>query len=65
MVTVPVFAPGTLPIGIQIVAPPWHEARCLRAAAALEAAGAAVAHPPAWQGAADRSRLPRPASQAG
>ncbi len=47
VVTVPVFAPGTLPIGIQLVAPPWREALALRAAAWLEAAGVARAHPPA------------------
>ncbi|PZQ50389.1 MAG: AtzE family amidohydrolase [Rhodovulum sulfidophilum] len=44
--TVPVFAPGTLPIGVQIIAAPWREDLCLRAAAALEAAGTAIAHPP-------------------
>ena len=44
--TVPVFAPGTLPIGVQLVAPPWREDLCLRAAAFLEAEGVAAAHPP-------------------
>lgn len=46
VVTVPVFAPGALPIGVQIVAPPWREDLCLRAARALERAGVAVAHAP-------------------
>lgn len=45
--TAPVFRPGTLPLGIQIVAPPWREDLCLRAAGALEARGVAAAHPPA------------------
>ena len=45
--TVPVFAPGGLPIGVQIVAPPWREDLCLRVAGHLEASGASTAHPPA------------------
>ena len=44
--TVPVFAPGAMPIGVQLVAPPWREDVCLRAAASLEDAGLAVAHAP-------------------
>ncbi|MFO1141685.1 MAG: AtzE family amidohydrolase [Amaricoccus sp.] len=44
--TVPVFAPGTMPVGVQLVAPPWREDLCLRAAAWLEDAGLAVAHTP-------------------
>ncbi len=44
--TAPVFAPGSMPIGVQLVAPPWREARCLAAAEALEAAGVSAAHPP-------------------
>jgi aspartyl-tRNA(Asn)/glutamyl-tRNA(Gln) amidotransferase subunit A len=45
---VPVFpAPGGLPIGVQIIAPPWREDLCLRAAAYLEQAGASCALPPA------------------
>jgi aspartyl-tRNA(Asn)/glutamyl-tRNA(Gln) amidotransferase subunit A len=52
VVTAPVFAPGQLPLGVQIVAPPWHEDRCLRVAAALEAAAVARAHPPAMTDAA-------------
>ncbi len=46
VVTAPVFAPGTLPIGVQLVAPPWREDLALRAARALERAGVAAAHPP-------------------
>ena len=46
VVTVPVFAPGEMPIGVQIVAPPWREARALRIAHRLEKAGIARAHPP-------------------
>src|SRR3546814_12410960 len=40
IVTVPI-AGGALPIGVQIIAPPWHEARALQAAAHLERAGVA------------------------
>jgi aspartyl-tRNA(Asn)/glutamyl-tRNA(Gln) amidotransferase subunit A len=43
---VPVFAAGTLPLGVQIIAAPWREDLCLRTAAALEAAGIAKAHEP-------------------
>ncbi|NUB45757.1 AtzE family amidohydrolase [Fertoebacter nigrum] len=46
VVTVPVFAPGQLPLGVQIVAPPWREDLALRAALVLEQAGVAQAHPP-------------------
>ncbi|WP_299134051.1 AtzE family amidohydrolase [uncultured Amaricoccus sp.] len=46
VVTVPVFAAGAMPIGVQIIAPPWREDMALRAAAELERAGLAVAHPP-------------------
>lgn len=44
--TVPVFAPGDLPLGVQIVAPPWREGLALALAARLEAQGVATAHPP-------------------
>jgi AtzE family amidohydrolase len=44
--TVPVFEPGEPPIGVQLVAPPWREDRCLQVAAALARAGVATAHPP-------------------
>lgn len=47
VVTVPVFAPGEAPIGVQIVAPPWREDRALAAARHLAEAGISVAHPPA------------------
>ena len=41
IVTVPVGSKGDrLPIGVQIIAPPWHEALALQAAAHLERAGA-------------------------
>lgn len=41
IVTVPVGGKGAgLPIGVQIIAPPWHEALALQAAAHLERAGA-------------------------
>lgn len=46
VVTVPVFDPGTLPIGVQVIAPPWREAEALRAAFLLEGLGIATAHPP-------------------
>jgi aspartyl-tRNA(Asn)/glutamyl-tRNA(Gln) amidotransferase subunit A len=46
VVTVPVFAPGEPPIGVQIVAQPWREDLALRAAAHLERAVVAVAHRP-------------------
>ncbi len=39
VVTVPVQTPGGLPIGVQIIAPPWREDLALRAAARLERAG--------------------------
>ena len=48
VVTVPVFAPGEPPIGVQLIAPPWREDLALAAARHLEAAGIAAAHlPPA------------------
>ena len=43
IVTVPVLAPGELPIGVQIVASPWREDLALRAAAHLEYAEVALA----------------------
>jgi 1-carboxybiuret hydrolase len=42
---VPVFGPG-LPIGVQLIAAPWREDLCLRAAFALEQAGVCAARPP-------------------
>ncbi len=41
VVCVPAAAPGELPIGVQLVAAPWREDICLRAARHLEAAGVA------------------------
>jgi aspartyl-tRNA(Asn)/glutamyl-tRNA(Gln) amidotransferase subunit A len=46
VVTVPVFSSGSLPIGVQLIAPPWREDLCLRAAFHLERTGIAKAHPP-------------------
>jgi len=40
---VPIPQPGRMPIGIQVIAAPWREDRCLQVAAALEAAGVARA----------------------
>ncbi len=39
VVAVPVHRPGELPIGVQIIAPPWQEARALQVAARLESLG--------------------------
>jgi AtzE family amidohydrolase len=41
--TAPVFRPGAMPLGVQIIAAPWAEAVILKVAAALEAAGIAYA----------------------
>jgi len=40
---VPVWGLGSLPLGVQVIAAPWREDLCLRAAAALEAMGVASA----------------------
>lgn len=40
---VPMALPGALPIGIQVIAAPWREDRCLRVAAELERIGLARA----------------------
>jgi AtzE family amidohydrolase len=45
IVAVPVYHPGALPIGIQIIAPPWQETRALQVSAHLERIGAAGAAP--------------------
>ena len=42
VVTVPITGTSSLPIGVQLIAAPWREDLCLRAAAHLEYAG--VAH---------------------
>ncbi len=39
VISVPVVRKGRLPLGVQLVGPPWSEARLLRVAATLEAAG--------------------------
>jgi AtzE family amidohydrolase len=39
----PLHRPGRMPIGVQIITAPWHEAKALRIAAALESAGVASA----------------------
>ena len=41
IVAVPVPQAGQLPIGVQVIARPWHEAEALRVAAWLEARGVA------------------------
>jgi len=46
VVCAPVGREGELPIGVQLIAAPWREDLCLRAAQALEAAGVALARPP-------------------
>jgi len=46
VVTMPVFRPGALPIGVQVIAPPWREDTCLRVTAWLERQGIATAHAP-------------------
>jgi AtzE family amidohydrolase len=44
---VPVREPGRMPYGVQVIAKPWREDLCLRAAAVIEAAGLAPAPTPA------------------
>ncbi len=46
VVAVPVKLPGSLPIGVQVIAAPWRETVALRVAAALERAGVARAPRP-------------------
>ena len=43
IISVPVFAPGKLPMGVQVIAAPYNEAAVLRVAAQLEAMGVAQA----------------------
>jgi AtzE family amidohydrolase len=50
IVAAPVFQPGKLPVGVQIIAAPYNEAAALRVAHFLEAAGVSIAHPPAGGG---------------
>ena len=44
---VPIRRPGVMPIGVQVIAPPWHELRALQIAARLEACGIAGSEAPA------------------
>ncbi len=46
VVCAPAAAEGALPVGVQLIAPPWREDLCLRASKALEDAGIAVAREP-------------------
>jgi AtzE family amidohydrolase len=46
IVAVPTFKPGTLPLGVQIIAAPYNEAAVLRVAWQIEQMGIARAHPP-------------------
>ena len=57
VVTVPVFAPGALPCGVQIITAPWREGLALRIARMLERAGVAAAHRPALAVTAERSAV--------
>jgi aspartyl-tRNA(Asn)/glutamyl-tRNA(Gln) amidotransferase subunit A len=47
VLTVPLNRPGAAPIGIQLIAPPWREARLFEAARRLEAAGVVAVTRPA------------------
>lgn len=49
VVSVPIFG-GGLPIGVQLIAAPWREDLCLRAAYAAAQSGASAALPPATDG---------------
>ncbi len=49
VVAVPVALPGSLPIGVQVIAAPWRETVALRVAAALERAGVAHALARSWR----------------
>lgn len=46
VVAAPVNRPGQLPIGVQIIAPPWREDLAFAAALRLQRAGVAAARPP-------------------
>ena len=46
VIAAPVNRPGLLPIGVQIIAPPWREDLAFAAAARLQRAGVVAAHPP-------------------
>lgn len=49
VLSVPIHRPNTLPLGVQVIAAPYHEALILRAAAVLEAQGI-IAVPIAFRG---------------
>ena len=40
-ITVPFMREGHMPLGVQVIAPPWREDLCFRVAHALEKAGVA------------------------
>jgi AtzE family amidohydrolase len=46
IVSVPVFQPGSLPLGVQIIGAPYNETAVLRVAWQIEQMGIARAHPP-------------------
>jgi aspartyl-tRNA(Asn)/glutamyl-tRNA(Gln) amidotransferase subunit A len=50
VVAVPVFPSSGLPVGVQVIAPPWREDIALRIAHVLEMSGVAQARPPALEG---------------
>ncbi len=50
VVVVPVFPSAGMPIGVQVIAPPWREDIALRIARALEIAGVAQARSPKREG---------------
>ncbi|QJR12737.1 1-carboxybiuret hydrolase subunit AtzE [Usitatibacter rugosus] len=47
VVTAPIVRPGSLPLGVQVIAAPWREDLCFRVAAALSARGVAASPMPA------------------
>jgi 1-carboxybiuret hydrolase len=49
IVSVPVFAKGALPLGVQVIGPAYKEEWVLRVAAQLERLGVGRAHPPALE----------------
>ena len=57
--TVPVFGRDPLPVGVQLVAPPWREEDCVQTAHRLEEEGAAIAYPPSvsWDQASSGRRF--------
>jgi AtzE family amidohydrolase len=49
IVSVPVFEPGSMPMGVQVIGAPYKEAAVLRTAWQLEQMGIAHAHPPVME----------------